>query len=256
MKIHEITNSQLDEDISRRGFLRGLGAAGVVGAGGYIANKQNKTDGDDPYREVDGTPVERPTNKPERVGVKPQQQKSPVQPTQLPRLSEEDAKKHEQFLLSCAKKSLPSAQVGPFMAQCAHETYDFRDLTERGDMDYFHKRYNNPRSMKILGNESFDDAIKYLGRGYIHLTGRDNYTRIGNALGLDLVNHPDLALKPQNAADIALYFWRKRVASKVKDPTNVRQVTAKVNGNKSLGLKDRMNKAKKYAQQLITPKKK
>ncbi len=67
--------------------------------------------------------------------------------------------------------------------------------------------YNNRTS---LGNGPQDGAL-FKGRGFVQLTGRDNYTSIGQALGLDLVNNPDLANQPDIAAKILAYFvWRVR----------------------------------------------
>ncbi|HSH18312.1 MAG TPA: glycoside hydrolase family 19 protein [Candidatus Saccharimonadales bacterium] len=46
----------------------------------------------------------------------------------------------------------------------------------------------------------------YYGRGYVQLTWFDNYKKAGKALGLDLVNNPDLAMEPRNAARIMAWF--------------------------------------------------
>jgi predicted chitinase len=37
----------------------------------------------------------------------------------------------------------------------------------------------------------------YYGRGYVQITWRDNYTKFGDRLGIDLVGDPDLALQPE-----------------------------------------------------------
>ena len=42
----------------------------------------------------------------------------------------------------------------------------------------------------------------YYGRGYVQLTWEANYEKFGKLLGLDLLNHPDLALLPDNAIKI------------------------------------------------------
>lgn len=57
-----------------------------------------------------------------------------------------------------------------------------------------------------MGNRTAEDAYRYRGRGFIQLTGRDNYARAGKALGLDLPNQPDLAADPAIAARIATWY--------------------------------------------------
>ena len=42
-----------------------------------------------------------------------------------------------------------------------------------------------------MGNTELNDGYKYRGRGFVQLTGKDNYDRVGNALGIDLVGNPD-----------------------------------------------------------------
>ena len=47
-----------------------------------------------------------------------------------------------------------------------------------------------------MGNTEEGDGYKYRGRGYIQITGKNNYKKIGNELNLDLVNKPDLLNDP------------------------------------------------------------
>ncbi len=58
-----------------------------------------------------------------------------------------------------------------------------------------------------LGNTQPGDGHRFMGRGFIQLTGRANYESYGRQLGVDLVNNPELANDPQIAARVlALYL--------------------------------------------------
>ena len=108
-----------------------------------------------------------------------------------------------------------------------------RELSPRNEdrTAYFQRKYwANPITRHALGNLTPDDASRYFGRGYVQLTGRDNYHLFGELLGIDLIGQPDLALDPHNAARIfATYFQRRRVAeaAEAKDWLRVR---LRVNG--------------------------
>jgi len=45
----------------------------------------------------------------------------------------------------------------------------------------------------------------FYGRGFVQLTWEYNYKKMGDFLGVDLVNNPDLALKPEYATKILVY---------------------------------------------------
>jgi hypothetical protein len=53
----------------------------------------------------------------------------------------------------------------------------------------------------------YSGGFEYAGRGYIQLTHDYNYQAAGEALGIDLVGNPDLALDPDIAADIFAWYW-------------------------------------------------
>lgn len=57
-----------------------------------------------------------------------------------------------------------------------------------------------------LGNTEPGDGARFKGRGFVQLTGRDNYRRYGEALGIDLVANPDLANSPEVAALLLAVF--------------------------------------------------
>jgi len=60
-----------------------------------------------------------------------------------------------------------------------------------------------------LGNHDPGDGFKYRGRGYLQITGRDNYREIGNAVGIDLEANPDQLLDPPTNAKVAAYLFSK-----------------------------------------------
>ena len=59
-----------------------------------------------------------------------------------------------------------------------------------------------------LGNVEPGDGPRFKGRGYVQLTGRDNYRRIGSMLNLDLLGNPELANDPQSAGLILAQFLK------------------------------------------------
>lgn len=92
-------------------------------------------------------------------------------------------------------------------------------------IDEFKSRYNTPPSgtpfslydnRKDLGNKGPTDGADFKGRGFIQLTGRANYIKIGAQIGKDLVKTPDLANEPGVAAEILAAFL-KNVERQVRE---------------------------------------
>jgi putative chitinase len=131
-------------------------------------------------------------------------------------------------------------ELAAFLAQCAHESHDFKSMVEYGGSLDFRKYdpKHAPRKAKALGNKKAGDGARYKGRGYIQLTGRYNYKRAGEALGLPLEQKPELAEKPEVAAKIAVWFWKQRVQPNVDNFNDVRAVTKPINPGLN-GLEDR-----------------
>lgn len=100
-----------------------------------------------------------------------------------------------------------------------------------------------------LGNDAPGDALKYHGRGYLPLTGKDNYERAGKALDLDLVNHPELAARPEHAGRIAVWQWQNHVPEHARE--SVREATYAINGAMN-GVEDRLRRFDAW-QQKLTP---
>ncbi len=156
-----------------------------------------------------------------------------------------------QLLKTAKANGLKGAELAQFMAQTKHESWDFNRLKEKpqpGVKKYFAKKYDpkySPKTAKILGNKKVGDGERYHGRGFIQLTGRDNYRMAGEALGIDLLNNPDLAAKPEVASKIAVWYWNSRVKPHVQDFTDTRAVTRKINPAVK-GLDDRDSNFKDY----------
>lgn len=88
-----------------------------------------------------------------------------------------------------------------------HETAaTMQPIREIGSAAYLTRMYDIKGSRaslaKALGNTTPGDGARYCGRGYVQLTGKNNYLRAGQLIGIDLVNRPDLAMDPANAARI------------------------------------------------------
>lgn len=74
------------------------------------------------------------------------------------------------------------------------------------------------------------EGWKYRGRGLKQLTGKDNYTRCGQALGVDLVSNPDLLLEPMYAAKSAGWFWKTNKLAEFADKEDIKGMSKKING--------------------------
>jgi putative chitinase len=158
-----------------------------------------------------------------------------------------------------------------FIGQCAHESGNFKTLQENlnysaeGLMKTWPSRFPTKevadqyarQPAKIagkvyngrLGNTSEEEASKYLGRGLIQLTGKENYERCGSAIGADLINEPTLLVEPNYAAMSAGWFWNKKGLNELADSQEHGQITKRINGG-LIGLDDRIAKTTKAAQAL------
>lgn len=67
------------------------------------------------------------------------------------------------------------------------------------------KEYRASQGTSLYNTQNQYWYTGYYGRGFVQLTWKDNYQKMANWLGVDLVNNPDLALKPEVAAKILVY---------------------------------------------------
>ena len=96
------------------------------------------------------------------------------------------------------------------------------------------------------GDEASGDGFKFSGRGYIQLTGRDNYIAFGKSIDKPIEETPDL-VATEYALSSAAWFWSKNGLNKIADTgatdAAVTNVTKRVNGG-TIGLQIELNISK------------
>lgn len=193
-----ILDELFTEDMDRRSFLKGMGAAAAAGATG-MAQAHVPT---------------QPAKKPE--------------PT-LQKLSPGAA------LSKLAKHAIRSGinhpiELSQFLAQCAAETGNFKDFVEQGNVHKLAKTYHRAG----MGSKNPHEAAKFIGRGFIQLTGKNNYMDAGDDLHDDpsyYIKHPErISSSVDESARIAVWYWNKYVKPRVRDFRDTATVTRAING--------------------------
>jgi predicted chitinase len=126
-----------------------------------------------------------------------------------------------------------------FIAQLAHESGGFRHWEEIASGAAYEGRAD-------LGNTQPGDGRRFKGRGPLQLTGRDNYRRAGQALGIDLENNPELAARMDVGFRVAAWYFSTRGVTEAANAGNFRRATQLINGGQN-GAADR---ERYYAQAL------
>lgn len=124
------------------------------------------------------------------------------------------------------------SQIGAAATIGVETAGTFRPIDEAPSTlnDNFRKYEPGTDTGKRLGNTQVGDGARFKGRGYIQLTGRGNYTAYARKLGVDLVNHPELANDPLVASRIFAAYWVDKGIHRVADDQNWREVRRLVNG--------------------------
>lgn len=139
---------------------------------------------------------------------------------------------------ACNKYNINTPErVCAFIAQIAHESGNFVFVREIWGPTKAQLKYEGRAD---LGNTVAGDGKKYLGRGLIQITGRNNYTMLSRALGVDLVSNPKLLETERYAVESAAWFWGKNGLNNLADAGDFTGVTKRINGGLS-GLSDRMD---------------
>jgi len=83
---------------------------------------------------------------------------------------------------------------------------------------------------QILATRSRGDGVRFKSRGFRQITGRLNDERAGRALGIDLVDDPELAQTPDVAARVAAWFWQTHHLNSYADRGDFTTITRRMNG--------------------------
>lgn len=126
------------------------------------------------------------------------------------------------------------ARSAAFLAQLAHESGQFRFMEELWGPTPAQVRYEPQSTLAArLGNTEAGDGRRFKGRGPIQVTGRANYRRYGDLLGVDLVADPPKAADPAVAFRVAALFWSRNGLNELADQGSAdsfRQITRRING--------------------------
>ncbi|WKL58638.1 hypothetical protein Q1W73_06535 [Asticcacaulis sp. ZE23SCel15] len=159
-----------------------------------------------------------------------------------------------------------------FMAQIAHESAGFSALVESTNYKnaaYLDKTFSNVKGLAQAqaliakgpvaignciyanrlgnGNEASGDGYRYRGRGFMMITGKNNYREVEAYSGLPVIAHPELLGQAGPAAQAAARFWLTRNINTAADADDIAEVTRLINGPARHGLDQRqtwLNKTK------------
>ncbi|MFV0922723.1 glycoside hydrolase family 19 protein [Sphingomonas parapaucimobilis] len=126
-------------------------------------------------------------------------------------------------------------RLAHFVAQGGHETLGFTRMVEIWGPTAAQGRYEG---LADLGNIRAGDGYRYRGRGVLQITGRDNYRRFGQLIGVDIESQPDRAAEPAIAMAVACAYWTSRRINAAADRDDVEAVTRLINGGLN-GIGDR-----------------
>jgi putative chitinase len=163
-------------------------------------------------------------------------------------------------------------RLAHFLAQCGHESGGFKAVREnlnysaKGLLGIFRKYFTNVnlamqyerKPEKIAnrvyasrmgnGNEASGDGFKFRGRGYIQLTGKDNYSLFDATVPESILTDPELVATKYPLASAAFFFKRNNlwaICDRGADLATVTAVTKRVNGG-TIGLPDRIKHFNEY----------
>ena len=153
-------------------------------------------------------------------------------------------------------------RLAAFLAQCAHESGNFKFLRENLNykaeslmktwpkrfptMDIANQYARQPEKIanKVYanrmgnGDEASGDGWRYLGRGLIQLTGKENYSWFAASIEMPLEEVPEYLGTFEGAVQSACWFWETNNLNQWADKGDIKTLTERINGG-TIGLEDR-----------------
>jgi putative chitinase len=162
-------------------------------------------------------------------------------------------------------------RLAHFLSQCGHESAGFKAVQENlnysadGLKKIFPKYFpgnlaesysKNPEKIasKVYGgrmgngDETTKEGFKFRGRGFLQTTGKENYKKLGDFLGVNLIESPDLVATKYPLASAAFFFDSNKlwtICDKGADDATVTAVTKRVNGG-TIGIAHRLSEFKHF----------
>jgi putative chitinase len=162
-------------------------------------------------------------------------------------------------------------RLAHFLAQAGHESGQFKATQEnlnyssKGLLGIFPRYFNAATAEKYarkpemiaskvygsrMGNgpEATKEGYRFRGRGYIQLTGKDNYTQFDKAVPEDILANPDLVAGKYALMSAAWFFDKNKlwsICDRGADQATITAVTKRVNGG-TIGLPDRIKHFNEY----------
>jgi putative chitinase len=159
-------------------------------------------------------------------------------------------------------------RVAAWLAQCAHESGYFKFLKENLNYRAESLLKTFPKYFKTLeeakqyerkpekianrvyanrmgnGDEASGDGFRYLGRGLIQLTGKNNYTIFAASIDTPLEEIPEYLQTFEGAVQSACWFWEQNNINKFADSRDIVTMSKRINGG-TIGMEDRVMKYEK-----------
>lgn len=163
-------------------------------------------------------------------------------------------------------------RLSHFIGQCAHESGNFKFVSEnlnystKGLLTIFPKYFKQPGLAEAYarnperiasrvyadrmgnGEEGTHDGWIYRGRGYIQLTGKNNYSEFDKFVDENIIQNPDLVSKKYPLFSAGWFFYKNKlnsISDKGLNENTIKELTKRINGGKN-GLQERINYTMKF----------